>query len=251
MFDNKTLNTLIFSAAVVIFGYFISNGLIFFNSGHNKSVNVKGIGERIIKADQAFWSISFESEGKTFEEARTKFHQDSKALRQFLKEQNFTENDFSFSPPVPSTSKESFYDNKRSVSITTKTTHVISSKITVQSNNVEKIASASKNTTALLDKGIMITKNNNYGYGSHQEANPRYILTAFDQYRPELLAEAVQSARNMASKLAQDAGAKVGSIINADQGNFSIQNPISSNDPEEASIMKKVRVVSHLTYELL
>lgn len=61
MFDNKTLNTLIFSAAIVTFGYFISNGLIFFNSGHNKSVNVKGIGERIIKADQAFWSISFES----------------------------------------------------------------------------------------------------------------------------------------------------------------------------------------------
>ncbi|MAP24783.1 MAG: hypothetical protein CMM87_04535 [Rickettsiales bacterium] len=251
MFDNKTFNTLIFSAAVVTFGYFISNGLIFFNSGHNKSVNVKGLGERTIKADQAFWSISFESEGNTFEEARKKFHQDSESLRQFLKEQGFTENDFSFSPPVPSTKKESFYDDKRHKDITTKTTHVISSKVTVQSTNVEKIASASKNTTALLDKGIIIAGKNDHNYNVRQEANPRYILTAFDKYRPELLAEAVQSARNMASKLAQDAGAKVGSIINADQGNFSIQNPISSNDPEEASITKKIRVVSHLTYELL
>jgi|GEM_PF-2100476 hypothetical protein len=249
MFDQKTINTLIFSASIAIFGYFISNGLIHFNSAHVKSVNVKGIGEKTIKANQVFWTIAFESEGKTFDEARAKFHKDTEALSLFMKNQNFSTEDFSFSPPVPSIKTESRYDSKHDKSVVISSTHVITSKLILQSNNVDKVATAAKQTTTLLDKGLKMVNENHHNYGT-REANPRYILTAFDQYRPALLAEAVQSARNMASKLAQDAGAKVGSIINADQGKFSISNPMSSTDSEEASIMKKVRVVSHLTYEL-
>ena len=53
----------------------------------------------------------------------------------------------------------------------------------------------------------------------------------------------------MAERFAQHSGSKVGGILEADQGSFSISSTDGSYD-SDATLMKNIRVVSHVTYKL-
>lgn len=64
-----------------------------------------------------------------------------------------------------------------------------------------------------------------------------------------MLKEATQSARIAAEEFAKNAGAKVGSIQNAMQGGFSIQD-LSDDRLESYDVNKRVRVVTSITFYL-
>ena len=51
-------------------------------------------------------------------------------------------------------------------------------------------------------------------------ANPRYVVSTFNDLRPQLLAEATKNARATAQQFAADAGAQVGNIRSANQGSI-------------------------------
>ena len=66
-----------------------------------------------------------------------------------------------------------------------------------------------------------------------------------------MLTEATKRAREAADKFAAEAGARVGGIQNANQGIIEITPAIEiPNDRPEKQIMKKVRVVTTITYLL-
>ena len=60
-----------------------------------------------------------------------------------------------------------------------------------------------------------------------------------------MIEEATANARAAAKKFAQDSGSKIGKILTATQGTFSIEDR-DTNTP----YIKKVRVVTYVTYYL-
>ena len=90
----------------------------------------------------------------------------------------------------------------------------------------------------LLQKGVAIVDG---GY-----ENPvKYEYVAFRQMKPKMMQEAIENAEQTATQFAENSKSKIDKIMNADQGQFSIEDR-DSNTP----YIKKVRVVTTVTYSL-
>ena len=90
----------------------------------------------------------------------------------------------------------------------------------------------------LLQKGIAIVDG---GYD-----NPvKYEFVAFRKMKPKMMQEAIENAEQTAEQFAKNSKSKIDKIMNADQGQFSIDDR-DSNTP----YIKKVRVVTTVTYSL-
>lgn len=90
----------------------------------------------------------------------------------------------------------------------------------------------------LLKQGVAIVDG---GY-----ENPvKYEYVAFRQLKPKMMQEAIENAKVTAEQFAKNSDSKIDKIMNADQGQFSIEDR-DSNTP----YIKKVRVVTTVTYSL-
>jgi hypothetical protein len=104
----------------------------------------------------------------------------------------------------------------------------------------------------LLQKGIVFT------------GNPRQGLTCkftgLNSIKPDMIREATKNARAAADRFASDSGSQVGAIPQANQGVFSILPADQAGDAGESgemgggaadsSLMKTVRVVTTVQYDL-
>ena len=89
----------------------------------------------------------------------------------------------------------------------------------------------------LLKKGVAIG-------GNSYENQTEYQYTNLNSLKPEMIEEATRNARQVAEKFAQDADCDLGSIKNASQGQFSI------NEEYTTPHIKKIRVVTTIDYYL-
>lgn len=88
------------------------------------------------------------------------------------------------------------------------------------------------------------------------KAKQNHAFTKIEEIMAPMLAEATKSARAMADQFAKDSGTRVGGILKASQGTFtivgekdkSVSEHYSRDTPE--SFKKRVRVVTHVTFRL-
>jgi uncharacterized protein len=116
---------------------------------------------------------------------------------------------------------------------------------------VDQVAAAAQNTMQLLQKGVVLTSNPGQGL--------TYKFTGLNSIKPDMITEATRNARAAANRFAQDSGAKVGSIRQANQGVFSVLPANQGGEGGESagagfgsdsSLMKTVRVVTSVQYYL-
>ena len=114
----------------------------------------------------------------------------------------------------------------------------ITSIITVTSRNVKVVRGIIARQGDLLQKGVAVVDG---GY-----ENPvKYEYVAFREMKPKMMQEAIENAEKTAAQFAENSKSKIDKIMNADQGQFSIEDR-DSNTP----YIKKVRVVTTVTYSL-
>ena len=118
----------------------------------------------------------------------------------------------------------------------------------VTTKNIDLVIKSLGETDKLLKSGVLLDGQ------MDGMANPRYMLTAFNELRPQLLAEATQNARLTAQQFASDSDVKVGKIRSANQGNIQIFGSDGNNESgyysPTSSPVKKIRVVSTFEFEL-
>ncbi|MCD8570197.1 MAG: SIMPL domain-containing protein [Alphaproteobacteria bacterium] len=122
--------------------------------------------------------------------------------------------------------------------------YIITSNITVRTKAVDTLDKAFAGMGELLLQNVAIA--------NEQGRNPlEYVFTGLNDLKPEMIAEATQSARESATQFAKDSGTHVGSIKYANQGVFQIL-PRDSEDGymQGQSRYKTVRVVSTVNFEL-
>jgi hypothetical protein len=217
----------------------------------DRYVEVKGLVERTVKSDSATWPLSFSETGDSLPDTFAASEKDKTAVLAFLNSQGFDTGSISLgSVTVTDRSLNQFNNNTHGPRF------VVEQTITVQSKNVDKVATANAKTSDLIRSGVVIQS------GQGQNAGVVYKFNGLNALKPDMITEATRNARFSADRFAADSGSQVGSIRDANQGVFSIsaasagsstgeEGAYSMDQQADSSIMKKVRVVSTIDYYLV
>lgn len=114
----------------------------------------------------------------------------------------------------------------------------ITSTVTVTSRNVKLVRSIIARQGELLKQGVAVVDG---GYGN----GVVYEYVSFQQIKPKMMQEAIKNAELTARQFADNSDSEIGKILEAGQGQFSIENR-DDNTP----YIKKLRVVTTVTYSL-
>lgn len=174
-----------------------------------RTVTVKGLSERPVKADLAFWPIKFVATGPTLEDARAELERADALVRRFLIDQGFPED----SMRVQNILVEDRLAGYNASNTPDLARFVLTEEFLVTSNDVEAIAEAARNVGEMLRLGVVFSSDN-------YNAGPSYIFTGLNDLKTDMLAEATLRAREAAEEFAREAGAQVGTIQTANQGVF-------------------------------
>ena len=226
------LAALILGAGFGLCGYFIANGLTD-SRQYARFVEVKGLAERVVKSDEAIWTLNIKLVNKELPALYQAIDDAQGKTRQFLIKQGFKDADISTNPVSVTDNQSVSYNQNQDMP-----RYSADTGLTVSTNQVDQIAEAVQKTGDLVQQGIVVTASN---------ATFRY--SDLNSIKPEMLNEATQSAHEAALSFASNAKAQIGYIRRAMQGLFSISDANSTYDSGNA-IMKKVRVVTTVEYQL-
>ena len=222
----------ILAIGIIALGYCIKSGLEGLAGKDRKGV-VKGLSEKEVEADKVTWPILSKEIGNDLPNLYQTINHTTSTIRQFLLANGVKESEINVNAPVViDLNAERYGDNRQPYR------YNITSIITVTSNHVKLIRSLIARQGELLQKGIAIVDG---GYD-----NPvKYEYVAFRKMKPKMMEEAIANAEQTAEQFAKNSKSKIDKIMNADQGQFSIEDR-DSNTP----YIKKVRVVTTVTYSL-
>jgi hypothetical protein len=205
-----------------------------------RTVTVKGLAEREVKADLGFWPVRFVATGPTLEEARARLETSERSVRGFLATHGFGDGDMQ----VQNIQVEDRMAGYNAGNTPEDARFVLTEDMLVKTAEVDKLAQASRMIGDLLKSGVVFS-------ADAYNAGPSFVFTRVNDLKGDMLTEATRRAREAADKFAAESGAKVGDIQNANQGIIEINPAVEiPNDRPEKQIDKKVRVVTTITYFL-
>jgi hypothetical protein len=221
---------------IAVAGGLIGGGLIDARTG-DRSVTVRGLAERDAKADLAILPLRFTQSGDDLGQVQASIDADVAKVRGFLAAQGFkpAEIDLGRLEVVDNFARE--YGPQ-----TVRARFILAQTLSVRSTDVDRVQSATRNLSDLVRQGVVL----------QDFRGASYIFTKLNDVRPAMIKEATASARTGAAQFAQDSGARLGGIRSATQGSFEIQprDPVSDGQGGEASVNKRLRVVTTVTYAL-
>jgi hypothetical protein len=213
---------------VVVLVVIIISATIYMSAGgfseQGSYVEVKGLSEKIVKADMAIWSMSFDVKSNDIDSLYSGIAKNIETIRVFLKEKGFDDKEINIAPVniYQDTYKDASYRYNSN------------NQVSVYTKKVDLAKSASNSTLLLVKKGVVLNQN----YISFQ-------FSDLNSIKPEMLAEAIKNARSTASQFAKNTDSTVGSVTRGNQGVFEIED----KDPGSPEY-KKIRLVSTLRFLL-
>ncbi len=239
------LSTAILAVGVASAGWFVSHGLVQMKAAE-RSVAVKGLSEREVQSNLALWNVGFTVTGQSLAEAQGKVDANNEAITAFLTKAGIAKEEITPGALKVTDRLANQYQNNGGPE---DTRYILSTMLKVRSANVEAVEKAARSVGEVVrDQGIVLGAPDQYG------CDLRLIYTKLNEIKPEMIAEATKDARKAAEQFAKDSGVTVGEIRSASQGYFSVSsrdgsdlNSDSSCDAETSAV-KKVRVVTNVTY---
>lgn len=211
--------------ALIVFAVLLSAAFFIAARDFSKQgsyVEVKGLSEKIVKADTAIWSMSFEVKSNDIDTLYSDIEKNITTIKKFLTDKGFEASEINVAPVniYQDTYKEaSFrYNSNNQVSVYTK--------------KVDLAKSTSNETLFLVKNGVVLSQN-----------FIEFEFSDLNSIKPEMLAEAIKNARDTAAQFAENSGSTVGSVTRGNQGVFDITNK-DQGSPE----YKKIRLVSTLRF---
>lgn len=234
----STKSTIILSLALVlsaaVLGYFFNQSVNTFRS-FERTIQVKGLSEREVQADTAIWPIQYSIASNDLNEIYDSLENQNQNIAGFLKENGFSDAEITLSQPVITDKRAQSYGNYNANDIR----FTAIQTVTIYSTFIDRVRSAQTRLVDLGKQGIVFS-------GDQYSSRTQYMFSGLNEIKPNMIEDATQKAREVASKFAQDSDSKLGKIKQARQGQFSISDR-DSNTP----YIKKVRVVSTIEYYLV
>ena len=227
---------LVLAAGVAAAGAFLADGIVR-NRTAERTVTVRGLAEREVQADLAVWPMTVSAAGDDLAAAQGDIDAAMDKTRAFLMARGFDAAEISLGRVFLQDRLAQSWGSDRPAG----GRYLINQPIRVRTDKVDLVDETTRETGALLRAGVVLT-----GY-----EGPSFVFTRLNDVKPAMLEEATTNAREAADAFAQDSGAKVGAIANAQQGLFQIlPRDDVPGETEANQIAKRVRVVTSVTYLL-
>lgn len=214
-------------------GAFVGQGLVNARIG-DRSVTVRGLAERDVRADLAVLPLRFTASGDVLSEVQARIDGDLVIVRRFLTAQGYPGDAVSLGRLEVADTRSREYASQ-----TGGPRFILAQTVGVRSTDVDRVQTTSRALNELVRQGVVL----------QDYAGPTYIFSKLNDVRPAMIAEATASARTGAEQFAKDSGAPLGPISQANQGSFQILARDEIGD-ESQSPDKKVRVVTTISYRL-
>jgi hypothetical protein len=230
---------LLLAGGIALGGFFVGQGF-FKGRSSERFVTVKGVSERHVMSDVAFWPIRFVSTDDDLGKAQAKITDSGGKVLAFLKKHGIQEDSVEMDRLEVNDLLANPY---RTGPIQTR--YIIIQALMVRSNDPELVRKASQNINQLVEAGVVLSAGGGLGTG------PTYLFTGLSSLKPEMIAEATANARRAAHQFAEDSGSSIRGIRRANQGVFVIlPRDRVPGVSQESQMEKTVRVVSTIEYYL-
>jgi hypothetical protein len=222
---------LLIAAGLALAGFFIGNGLLKARSA-DRYVTVKGLSQREVPANLVLWPVVYTVTADDLETLQRRVDEGAAKIRAFLGDA-FTADEVSSSAPrVTDRQAQGMTAQQGRLE-----RYMAEATVTVRTGRISDAQAAMERSGALVKQGVALSRSYEY--------QTQYLFMGLDAIKPEMIAEATRDARRAAEQFADDSGSRVGSIRNAQQGFFSIQDR-DKFSPE----IKTVRVVTTIQFFL-
>jgi len=233
------LTAVVLAVGMIGAGWLVAEGLREVRVG-DRTVTVKGLAEREVKADLALWPMRFVATSNELDQAQAKIAADAATVTEFLAEAGIPREAIAVQSLEVTDLLAQAY---RSGPVESR--FIVAQTLMVRTPEVDRIAAASQQVGTLVARGVVLS-------GEGAAAGPAYIFTGLNAIKPEMIAEATQSARTAAEQFANDSASRLAGIRTANQGLFQIlPRDDAPGEMESRQINKTVRVVSTVEYALV
>ena len=214
-------------------GALIGQGVVNARVG-DRSVSVRGLAERNVKADLAVLPLRFTASGEVLSEVQGRIDGDLAIVRRFLTAQGYPAEAVSLGRLEVADRRSREYASQDNGP-----RFILAQTVIVRTNDVDRVQATTRALNDLVRQGVVL----------QDFSGPTYVFTKLNDVRPAMIAEATAAARTGAEQFAEDSGAPLGPIRQATQGSFQILARDEIGD-EAQSPDKKVRVVTTISYRL-
>ncbi len=199
----------------------------------DRVVSVKGLAEVEVPANKVTWPIVFKLVGNDLPTLYNSVNKTSDKIIKYLNGNGIANEEIATNAPkVEDLEADRYNTNKKPYR------YIVTSVITVTSGQVDKVRKLIVSQGELLKEGIALVS-------SDYENRIQYEYTSLNELKPQMIADATKNARKAAEQFAKDSDSRLGKIMWASQGQFSIYDR-DDNTP----YIKKVRVVTSVKYAL-
>ena len=226
--NKPILSSVILAIGVALAGMFVYLGMHQMAS-KDRAVVVKGLSTRDVQADYVVWPMNFELRGNDISSLYSDLGKVEQTARQFFVDRGFKESEMSRGNISIDDNWSSYYGTRPEFHYTLRTSLIISTP------DIERVIANQGCQSELLKKGVILQSN---------DWNTDFQYNGLSELKPEMVQEATKNARQVAMKFAEDAQCHLGSIKQANQGQFSVES-----DTYQPWI-KHVRVVTTVSYFL-
>jgi uncharacterized protein len=222
--------TAIGAVGIMAGGWFAGSGLVRMKDAE-RSVTVRGLAERDVRADLASWTINYSASAGDLASAQADAAADTAAIRSYFRGLGFPANALS----AAGVSVNSYNNNGIM-------TYTVQQRLQFRTTDIDRAQQAVARQFDLVERGVSIAE------GSTMQ----YAFTGLNAIKPPMIAAATRDARRSAEQFARDSGASVGRIRSATQGYFEItaRDGVSENYGVTDTPDKRVRVVTTVEYFL-
>jgi hypothetical protein len=232
MKEKQIISAALVALSICMLGWFIKADIDDF-ANKDRRVNVKGLAEQEVEADKVTWPIVSKEVGNDLPGLYDRIGATQRKIKNFLVSNGIKEDELTINAPLVIDLNAREYGDKNQPY-----RYIVTSVITVTSQNVKQVRQIIARQGDLLKDGIAIVDG---GY-----ENPiKYEFVSFKSMKPKMMQEAIENAEKTAQQFAENSHSQLDKIVSADQGQFSIDDR-DSNTPW----IKKVRVVTTVTYSL-
>ena len=229
------------AVATIVSSVILSGGFLKVMKFTREQISVTGSATKNIKSDYIVWKGEFTRRDIDLKAAYKLLEEDLNKVKAYLVAKGVDDKEVIISQVATETV---YKKNEKGNDTNDIQGYCLSQNVEVRSNDVDKIAKVSRESTELIDQGIQFTS-----------PAPEYFYTKLDELKIEMLAKATENAKQRAESMVKATGNKIGFMRQAKMGVFQI-TPITSTDVSDygendtTSLDKKVMAVVTVSFAI-
>lgn len=229
------------AVATIVSSVILSGGVLKVMKFTREQISVTGSATKEIKSDYIVWVGEFSRREADLKAAYKGLREDLEKVKAYLASKGVTEKEIIVSQAVTETV---YRKNEKGNDTNDIQGYRLFQNVEIRSNDVEKIAEVSRESTELIDQGVQFTS-----------MAPQYFYTRLDELKIEMLAKATENAKGRAESMVKATGNRIGFMRQARMGVFQI-TPVTSTDVSDwgendtSSFDKKVMAVVTVSFAI-